>query len=45
MPVQIIADAGSGDQKSQGYFDVQAPADYIRSRQRAFSMQWIDFYR
>lgn len=45
MPLQIVTGPTTGDLKSTGYFEVQAPQEYVLREYRAFSMQWIDFYR
>jgi predicted phage tail protein len=45
MPVRAVNGAGSGGGSATGYFEVQAPQDYIQGGYRAFSMRWIDFYR
>jgi hypothetical protein len=45
MPVRVVTSSGSGSGSATGYFEVQAPQDYIQGQQRAFSMRWIDFYR
>jgi hypothetical protein len=45
MTVRAVAGPASGDRSSTGYFEVQAPQDYILGKHRAFSMRWIDFYR
>ena len=29
----------------QGYFDLQAPADFFKSGENKFTIEWIDFYR
>ncbi len=29
----------------QGYFDLQAPADFFKSGANKFTIEWIDFYR
>jgi len=45
MPVRAVAGPTSSSGGSTGYFEVQAPQDYIQGKHRAFSMRWIDFYR
>jgi hypothetical protein len=45
LPVRIVASPASGEQSSTGYFEVQAPQDYIQGKHRSFAMRWIDFYR
>jgi hypothetical protein len=29
----------------QGYFDLEAPADFLKSGENRFTIEWIDFYR
>ena len=29
----------------QGYFDLEAPADFLKSGENQFTIEWIDFYR
>ena len=29
----------------QNYFDLQAPADFLKSGENKFTIEWIDFYR
>ena len=29
----------------KGYFDLQAPADFFKSGENKFTIEWIDFYR
>lgn len=29
----------------EGYFDLAAPADFLKSGENKFTMEWIDFYR
>jgi hypothetical protein len=29
----------------EGYFDLEAPADFVKSRENKFTIEWIDFYR
>lgn len=29
----------------EGYFDVEAPADFVQSGEAKFKIEWIDFYR
>ena len=45
MPVRVVANPTSSSGDSTGYFEVEAPLDYIQGKHRAFSMRWIDFYR
>jgi len=28
-----------------GYFDIEAPADFLKSGESTFTIEWIDFYR
>jgi len=28
-----------------GYFDIEAPADFLKSGENKFTIEWIDFYR
>jgi hypothetical protein len=44
MPVEVIGGALTGSPKT-GYFEVQAPQNYLQGKHRAFSMRWVDFYR
>lgn len=29
----------------KGYFDLQVPADFLKSEENKFTIEWIDFYR
>ena len=29
----------------EGYFDLEAPADFLKSGENKFTIEWIDFYR
>lgn len=29
----------------EGYFDLEAPADFVKSGEEKFTLEWIDFYR
>ncbi|NTU63893.1 MAG: hypothetical protein HGB05_10960, partial [Chloroflexi bacterium] len=29
----------------EGYFDLEAPADFLKSGESQFTIEWIDFYR
>ena len=44
MPVKISATDPSIPLKD-GYFEVQAPKDFITSASREFTLHWVDFYR
>jgi hypothetical protein len=30
---------------NSGYFDIEAPADFLKSGENKFTIEWIDFYR
>lgn len=45
MPVQVMEPPASGGQNSTGYFELQAPQDFVQGKHEAFAMRWIDFYR
>jgi hypothetical protein len=45
MPVQVVETPASSGQNSTGYFEVQAPQEFIQGKHKAFAMRWIDFYR
>jgi len=46
-----ISTVGSGDvywmdvTRNPGYFDIEAPADFMTSGENKFTIEWIDFYR
>ena len=44
MPVKIHATDPSIPLKD-GYFEVQAPKDFLTSASREFTLHWVDFYR
>lgn len=44
MAVKISA-ADTSIPLKDGYFEVQAPKDFIEAASREFSLQWVDFYR
>ena len=44
MPVKINATDPSIPLKD-GYFEVQAPKDFLTSASREFTLHWVDFYR
>jgi hypothetical protein len=44
MPVKISATDTSIPLKD-GYFEVQAPKDFLGAASREFTMKWVDFYR
>lgn len=31
--------------RNPGYFDIEAPADFMKSGENKFTIEWIDFYR
>jgi hypothetical protein len=31
--------------RNPGYFDIEAPADFLKSGENKFTIEWIDFYR
>jgi hypothetical protein len=45
MPVRIVKSPSSSGQNPTGYFEVQAPQEFIQGKHKAFAMRWIDFYR
>jgi len=44
MPVKLSA-ADTSIPLKDGYFQVQAPKDFIGAASREFTMHWVDFYR
>jgi hypothetical protein len=46
-----ISTVGPGDAywmnvtRNPGYFDIEAPADFMKSGENKFTSEWIDFYR
>ena len=47
MTTRIVGEDGrpASVPLTNGYIQVDAPEDYLRSGQRAFAIHWIDFYR
>jgi hypothetical protein len=43
---RIVSDQpGPAIPLNQGYFELTLPQDFFNTGQRAFSLQWVDFYR
>lgn len=38
-------DAWANVTRNAGYFDIEAPADFLTSGENKFTIEWIDFYR
>lgn len=46
MDVGILGEGGEPSIPLQdGYFDVRAPADFVRGGHRSFTLSWVDFFR
>jgi hypothetical protein len=44
MAVKIVA-ADTAIPLKDGYFEVQAPQDFLAAASREFALRWVDFYR
>jgi hypothetical protein len=46
MPIRIVSPNDSVKiPLREGYFEAEAPPDFITGKHRKFSIHWIDFYR
>lgn len=46
MPVRIETESGEASiPLKDGYFEIEAPADFLAGGYESFTIRWIDFYR
>ncbi|MBE2225654.1 MAG: hypothetical protein IAF02_29225 [Anaerolineae bacterium] len=46
MPIRIESDNGElGIPLEDGYFEIEAPADFLAGEYGSFAISWVDFYR